>query len=151
MSDTANATMRKFGFPATVVADYDHWTVQLRPKQATLGSLIVICKTPAAAFHQIGAAAFVELERVVSDVERALQTFCQYEKINWLMLMMVDPDVHFHVLPRYASPKSFAGTSFADEGWPGPPDLKKGVEVGDELRAEIVPAIKTLFEKRKGE
>jgi len=29
------------------------------------------------------------------------------------MLMMVDPDVHFHVLPRYAQSRSFAGREFA--------------------------------------
>ena len=29
-------------------------------------------------------------------------SFCAYERINYLMLMMVDPHVHFHVIPRYS-------------------------------------------------
>jgi diadenosine tetraphosphate (Ap4A) HIT family hydrolase len=40
------------------------------------------------------------------------------------MLMMVDPHVHFHVLPRYSGSKSFNGLSLGDAGWPGQPDLQ---------------------------
>jgi diadenosine tetraphosphate (Ap4A) HIT family hydrolase len=43
------------------------------------------------------------------------------------MLMMVDPNVHFHVIPRYAGSRSLGGIAFADSGWPGPPDLKSAV------------------------
>ena len=32
-----------------------------------------------------------------------LRGFVAYERINYLMLMMVDPDVHFHVIPRYTA------------------------------------------------
>ena len=34
-----NETARKFGYPASMVGDYDHWLVLLRPAQVTLGSL----------------------------------------------------------------------------------------------------------------
>jgi diadenosine tetraphosphate (Ap4A) HIT family hydrolase len=50
------------------------------------------------------------------------------------MLMMVDPDVHFHVLPRYSGARDFAGTRFADDGWPGPPKLEPAVVLDDPLR-----------------
>jgi diadenosine tetraphosphate (Ap4A) HIT family hydrolase len=39
------------------------------------------------------------------------------------MLMMVDPHVHFHIIPRYSQRREHEGTSFADSGWPGLPDL----------------------------
>ncbi len=42
------------------------------------------------------------------------------------MLMMVDPHVHFHVIPRYDGDRAWDGVEFADAGWPGPPDLKSG-------------------------
>jgi diadenosine tetraphosphate (Ap4A) HIT family hydrolase len=41
-------------------------------------------------------------------------------KINYLMLMMVDPHVHFHVLPRYEGDRSHGGIEVVDAGWPGP-------------------------------
>jgi len=137
--------MTKFGFPETVVADYDVWTVQLRPKQVTLGSLVLVCKAPAKAFHQIGAAAFAELERATTDIERVLGKLVRYERINYLMLMMVDPDVHFHVIPRYSQPRSFAAAEFVDAGWPGPPDLKTGVDAGETLRADLLAALRTQW------
>ena len=45
------------------------------------------------------------------------------DKLNYLMLMMVDPDVHFHVLPRYAVEREFGGVRFTDPGWPKVPNL----------------------------
>ena len=56
-------------------------------------------------------------------MESALAKAFQYDKINYLMLMMVDPDVHFHVLPRYAQPMQFADMEFIDAGWPVMPNL----------------------------
>ena len=43
------------------------------------------------------------------------------------MLMMVDPHVHFHIIPRYAGERSSTAATFADTGWPGPPDLKSAI------------------------
>jgi diadenosine tetraphosphate (Ap4A) HIT family hydrolase len=37
--------------------------------------------------------------------------------------MMVDPNVHFHVIPRYEGMRSHAGIEVADAGWPGVPAL----------------------------
>ena len=36
-----NDTILRFGYPATLIADYRHWMVLLRPDQPTLGSLIL--------------------------------------------------------------------------------------------------------------
>jgi len=144
-SAAPNATMTKFGFPETVVADYDAWTVQLRPKQVTLGSLVLVCKSPAKSFHAIGADAFTELEQITSDIERVLAELFAYERINYLMLMMVDPDVHFHVIPRYSRSRSFAGIDFPDAGWPGPPDLKSGIDADARLRSELVSALQEAW------
>jgi diadenosine tetraphosphate (Ap4A) HIT family hydrolase len=118
-----NQTMEKFGYPDTLVREYPRWSVQLRPKQATLGSLVAICKEPAQSFGQLSAAAFAELQQVTAGMETALGSSFGYAKLNYLMLMMVDPDVHFHVLPRYPEARQFHGLGFEDPGWPGPPDI----------------------------
>ena len=46
-----------------------------------------------------------------------------FQKINYLALMMVDPHVHFHVIPRYSSSREFGGATCLDAAWPKPPDL----------------------------
>jgi diadenosine tetraphosphate (Ap4A) HIT family hydrolase len=120
----ANETMRKFGYPETLVGDYRHWAVLLRPAQVTLGSLVLCARSDATSFGALEPDAFSELAEIVPAIERALKSFCDYERINYLMLMMVDPNAHFHVIPRYSEPRDFNGTAFPDTGWPGPPDLK---------------------------
>jgi diadenosine tetraphosphate (Ap4A) HIT family hydrolase len=118
-----NATMRKFGAPQTIIRSYRYWSVLLRPAQATLGALVLAAHEPVTAFSELSLPSFTELQQVAQHIETTLTKAFQYDKINYLMLMMVDPDVHFHVLPRYAQPQVFAGMEFVDAGWPGVPNL----------------------------
>ena len=123
----ANETMLRFGYPDSLVREYDHWVVLLRPAQVTLGSLVLAAKDGATAFGDLPSGAHAELASLTKEIEATLRTEIGYEKINYLMLMMVDPHVHFHVFPRYEGEKSLGETSLSDVGWPGPPDLKSGV------------------------
>ncbi len=98
-----NPTIEKFGYPATLVHELRHWLVLLRPAQVTLGSLVLAAKSDATAFSELPVEAFAEQAQAVRSIERALSSLVRYEKINYLMLMMVDPNVHFHVIPRYST------------------------------------------------
>jgi len=99
-----NETMRKFGYPDTRLGEFEHWVVLLRPKQVTLGSLVLAAKGEVMRLGEMGPAAFRELATVTAQLEATLEHAFQYDKINYLLLMMLDRHVHFHVLPRYASP-----------------------------------------------
>ena len=140
-----NETARKFGHPDTLLHELDHWAVLLRPAQVTLGSLVLLCKEPAARFSAIGSAASGELVTAVSHVERVLGDAFAFDKINYLMLMMVDPDVHFHVIPRYAEERSFAGRAHVDPFWPGPPDVTRALDLDDAAKARLVAELRELF------
>lgn len=98
--------------------------VLARPAQVTLGSLVLAARGDATAFGELRPEAFAELAEVIAAIERGLAAMCGYERINYLMLMMVDPHVHFHVIPRYSGMRQWDGLELADQGWPGPPDLK---------------------------
>ncbi|MGB5293001.1 MAG: HIT family protein [Lysobacterales bacterium] len=136
-----NQTAVRFGYPDTLIREYDHWLVLLREPQPTLGSLILCEKSDATEFANISAASFQEMSVVVGDIERALKAAFSYEKINYLMLMMVDPNVHFHVIPRYSEPQSACGFTIADPGWPVVPQLGVAQEITpaerDALKAHI--------------
>ena len=128
-----NATIEKFGYPATLVAQFDHWLVLLRPAQPTLGSLVLAARSDATACGDLPAAAQSELKTVTTTIEAALAKAVDYGKINYLMLMMVDPHVHFHVIPRYEGSRSAAGLTICDAGWPGQPDLGSAIKLDSEL------------------
>ncbi|HEY7810224.1 MAG TPA: HIT family protein [Allosphingosinicella sp.] len=133
-----NETIVRFGYPETLVADYAHWMALLRPAQPTLGSLVLAAKGPATAFSQLSPEAFAEFGRVVADIEGRVCDAVGYLKINYLMLMMVDPHVHFHVIPRYEGERTAAGVTVRDAGWPKAPALNEAVELSAEQTEALV-------------
>ena len=124
-----NETIRRFGYPATLIEEYEHWVVLLRPAQPTLGSFVLAAKSEARSFPDLPEEAFAELQDAVADIEDALTVSIRHEKINYLMLMMVDPHVHFHVIPRYDGERSACGVTVADQGWPKAPALSEAVSL----------------------
>ncbi|GAB4524631.1 MAG: HIT family protein [Amphiplicatus sp.] len=142
------ATMEKFGHPDGLIAEYRWWAVLLRPKQPTLGALVLAAKAQVSAFSDLPREAFEELSAAVAGIEAALKAFCAYEKINYLMLMMVDPEPHFHVLPRYEGERAFAGFAVADSGWPGPPALDKAAAPSEEQRQAVIARLRALWPHR---
>ena len=48
-----NPTIVKFGYPATLVRELDHWLILLRPAQVTLGSLVLAAKSDATTYHEL--------------------------------------------------------------------------------------------------
>ena len=137
----SNSTAAKFGHPRTLVAETEYWLVLVRPAQLSLGSLVLVCKEQALALSELSVEAFAELKPITAKLEPMLKSFVGYERINYTALMMVDPDVHFHVFPRYSAIRSRDGIDFPDAGWPGPPRFDTGVklegEALDGLTAEL--------------
>jgi diadenosine tetraphosphate (Ap4A) HIT family hydrolase len=140
-----NATAEKFGYPDTLIKAYEHWLVLLRPQQVTLGSLVLVCKDPATRFSDVSRAAFTELRDAIAAIEGTLGSLYDYQKMNYLMLMMVDPDVHYHVIPRYDAPRSFAGVEVVDHGWPATPALGESVEFDADVQAQLIAEMKAAW------
>jgi diadenosine tetraphosphate (Ap4A) HIT family hydrolase len=140
-----NETLRKFGYPQNLIRDYEYWCVLLRANQVTLGSLILGAKGNATAFSQLSPQAFSEFGIIIKHLETSLRNFRPWDKINYLMLMMVDPNVHFHVIPRYGQKQNFGGLTFPDKGWPAAPDLASPTAVEEPMRVELIAAIKAIW------
>ena|SRR5213595_1273188 len=140
-----NPTIEKFGYPATLLREFDHWLILLRPAQVTLGSLVLAAKGDATRYSELPPAAFSEQGKAVALIERALAEFTRYEKINYLMLMMVDPNPHFHVIPRYSEPREWDGVEFPDAGWPGAPQLASAVALDVDQIAKLAEALAANF------
>lgn len=141
-----NSTITNFGYPTNTVKEYTNWVVMLRPVQLTLGSLILACKDDVKSFSALSDSSQRELSRVVVDTENTLKFCFDYSKINYLMLMMVDPHVHFHIFPRYDGQRVFAETIFEDCDWPGPPEVSRKTK----LKNEIFIALKDEIVKNWG-
>ncbi len=139
--------MRKFGYPDTLLREFDHWVVLVRPAQVTLGSLVLAAKSDATAWSDLPDEAFAEQAQAIRAVECALGSFSRYERINYLMLMMVDPHVHFHVVPRYSGRRCWNGIDFPDAGWPGPPQLGSAVALDPNQLASLCAELKPVVQR----
>jgi diadenosine tetraphosphate (Ap4A) HIT family hydrolase len=131
------AFQEKFRTRELLVREFEHWLWSVRPVQATLGAGILSLKRYAEKFSDVSEGETAELAKVGAIIEKTLGEAFHYDKINYLMLMMVDPHVHFHVVPRYASGRSFAGQEWRDPGWPALPHLAGEPADGETLRAVV--------------
>lgn len=122
-SKTHYNILKKFGYSSNLIEEYKYWLWLLRPEQITLGSSILITKEHYCNYSDLPKSCFEEFEIVVKNVESVLKSTFDYDRINYLMLMMNDPSVHYHVIPRYNNEKIFIDKSFKDVGFPGVADL----------------------------
>lgn len=119
-----NDTIIKFNYPESLIKEYDNWVLLIRNEQVTLGSLILAYKDNVDAFSKVNREGYLELEIIIKEVEKTLKRVFNNNKINYLTLMMVDNEVHMHIIPRYSSLRKFNNKSYFDPGWPVLPDLK---------------------------
>ena len=140
-TDNFTAFQEKFRVAEFAIFKNNGWTLSLRPNQATLGSCILSLNRACESFADITPDEAAQLAKIVHYADGQLQAAFAFDKINYLMLMMVDHHVHFHVIPRYADTKDFVGVIFEDANFPRPPDLG-GVAVNDTQANEIIAVIK---------
>ena len=140
-----NPTLEKFGYPNALLWELEHWVILVRRDQVTLGSLVLAAKSDAVRYSDLPGDAFAEQGEAVRRIERALAAFVAFEKINYLMLMMVDPNPHFHVIPRYSAPRSWESIAFHDAGWPKAPRLDAAVTLDDAQVAKLVRELSDNF------
>jgi diadenosine tetraphosphate (Ap4A) HIT family hydrolase len=99
--------------------------------------MVLIAHADVTAYSELPKAAFAEMHQAISDIETALKAAYGPDKMNYLMLMMVDPHVHYHVIPRYSDDRPEE-----DPGWPGPPVLSASA---DESPADVRDTLKSVW------
>lgn len=144
MHENMQQFTEKFRVDELKVFENDTWIWSVRPLQCTLGAGILSTKKYTEQFSAVPTDGGADLVRIARVIERTLQRAFGYEKVNYLMLMMIDLNVHYHVLPRYSGEITFAGVAWVDQGWPALPVLKGGetsdpvlVAIRDELRKNL--------------
>lgn len=115
---------KKFRVQEFLIAQVGAWNISLRPQQPTIGSLILSLSRKCAAFSELTEQEAIDLGKAFKLIEGMLKNTFNPQKINYLALMMVDNQVHYHVLPRYEGVVKINNTEYKDHCWPVPHDLK---------------------------
>jgi len=118
----------KFQVDRFVVFESQDWLVAVRHKQITLGSCVVILKRHCLRFGELTAGECEGLHEVYSRYEDILISAFAPVSFNYLGLMMKDPHVHFHAIPRYSRPVDFAGRAWVDDAFPESVSMKQELE-----------------------
>jgi len=133
--------IKKFRIEEFKIMEFDNWVLSLRPQQPTLRSMVISLKRECKYLGELTKKETEELAEVFAKTEQLVKNCFNNDKINYLALMMIDEQVHFHVIPRYATSRDFAGIEFYDNDWPKPPNITRSL--GDET------TIKEIYKKIK--
>jgi diadenosine tetraphosphate (Ap4A) HIT family hydrolase len=143
---TLDKTLSKFGYPDSIISENEHWYTLLRPEQITFSSIILICKNEQRnSFSQLSKAEQFAMFEAIRVIEKVILNEFDCQKINYLALMMVDPFVHYHVIPRYNSSVNFGDLEFLDPGFPGIPDLGYSTSMTGSVFLDLVTHIRGKF------
>ncbi len=137
-TNTLEEFRAKFRVEELLVVNSGSWSWSVRPAQPTLGSGILSLNRYALHLSDVTAEEMQELTGLVSTLEEAIKSTFDYNIMNYLMLMMVDHHVHYHVIPRYDGARRFSGLEWVDNGWPALPALSDNQHKGQEGILESV-------------
>lgn len=143
-----NSFNLKFKIEKYKIYENKFWIWSLRPASPTIGSSILSLKRECERFSNLTKEEFIGLEEIVKIIEMSLKDTFNYDVLNYLMLMMFDKQVHFHVFPRYKNSIFYNEEEWVDYDWPKIPDLM-GDEIKDELAKKIIKSIKKHIKKEK--
>ncbi|SFR57181.1 HIT family protein [Litoreibacter janthinus] len=134
----------KFDAEQMKVFETNFWMVVVRHKQITLGSCVAICKRQISSFSDLSADECEDLQRVYSKYEGLCGRAFGAKQFNYLALMMKDPHLHFHMIPRYPEGVHFEGEDWRDESYPKLVSMKHplvDIEVRKKIRSALAEAI----------
>ena len=137
-NNVMNEFKLKFRTKELFIYETEYWVWSLRPVQATLGAGILALKRECPIFSELNQEEFSDLNNIIKVIENTSKKVFNYDIMNYLMLMMVDKQVHYHVIPRYERDTEFSGITWKDSGWPGVPNL-----VGEEVEVKTLKKILT--------
>ena len=127
--------------PTQVLAASRHWAVLLNADQTLLGRCFLLLLRPETDVAALTGDEVADLWALTRRVRAALDALWSPDHYNYAFLMNVDPQVHFHLIPRYQSPRVFAGATFTDPAFGGHyalgPERPLDADTAEALRARL--------------
>ena len=137
--------LEKFDATENLIFKLEGWSILLRSDQVTLGSLLLVySKGDAKSLSEVPTAAFSSLPKISRIIEESLGRLLGAEKFNYLALMMIDSQVHFHIVPRYSNSISYLSETYEDLKWPGPPSFETPFRLNLVARRQLTSDLTAL-------
>ena len=133
MQDKLKEFHNKFHLNTRTIYISKYWTLSLRSIQSTLSSCIISLNRYCERLSYLNEDESKDYLNIVKFTENSLNKVFAYNKINYFMIMMVDPHLHYHVIPRYKNKKEFLNKLWNDNNYTKLVDL-----LGDEIDEKLL-------------
>ncbi len=104
-----------------LIFETNHWLIYLAPSQRYLGTCVVVLKRHCENLRELNSDEWNDFSKIVEELEAALNKTFSPTLFNWSCYMNSayrsdppDPEVHWHVIPRYNYKIEFEGLNFED-------------------------------------
>ena len=99
------------------IRDYKHWAIYIHPNQSYLGRCFVVLHGHVEDFFDIEKEELAEYFSLVGRLRNAVRLLFNPDLFNYAVLGNDKRHVHLNFVPRYSSPRNFAGFTFGDKRW----------------------------------
>ena len=127
--------------PTRMIAESERWAICLNSDQTLLGRCYLLLKRPESDVTALSDAEISELWIVARKMKDVLEALWAPDHYNYAFLMNVDPQVHFHVIPRYRERREFAGGTFVDGSYGDHYRVGVARTLDDEGYAAVIAAV----------
>jgi len=130
-------------YPGGVLKEYDRWVLEVSYRQHTLGCYIIFAKANVERISELAVPDIFEMRQVMRDIETALTkapSFCP-DRFNYWQMGNALHRLHWHGIPRYQTPRRFAGNDWVDTTWGSVPLWSKQ-NVGPALVEQIAGVLR---------
>ncbi len=125
-----------------IVLANDFWTLVLNDNQATLGRVFFALNRHETDITHLTDAEVLSLWAFVRETKAALFALFAPDHFNFMFLMNLTPHVHFHIFPRYAQVREFAGQTFTDSRYGDHYDPAESRTLDADAESELITALR---------
>ena len=121
MSDVSPADTPQNGLvpdPATIIEQGAYWTLVLNRNQNLLGKVMLVANRSVEQVSELTSDEWITLHTQIRRTTTALTTAFHPDHYSYAFLQNQDRQVHLHVIPRYATLRTFEGLTFSDADYP---------------------------------
>lgn len=134
-----------------IIKEYRYWTLSIHDSQRYLGRSYVwlVREGGMQRFSEITDEEMAELRTVMREYEAAIGKLWQPDFMNYAWLANLfhqhGGHGHLHLIPRYASPRTFEGIEFVDDRWGQNGQPATPFPLSEELVFKIRDALKAAI------
>jgi len=130
------------------IYESNYWTIFLAPSQRYLGTCVLVLKRELTDLMDLNAEEWLDFGILVSKLELTLKKIFNPTLFNWSCFKNaafrsspVNPQVHWHFIPRYQKKVVFNGLTFHDPDFGYMPQPVTRI-IPEKIRSELLDQIK---------